>query len=267
MDQFAESEDDIIPIVFPKDSLINIQQKFKRLLKKILRRQINVQNIQDKTLLKRIILQCRQKFPHVKCDYIEAKTSIFIESLNLKDLALTERHIENKLGLLPDQENSNEELPGGLEAAFKLNRIYDITGYFTINVLHNDILSVDAEAIVCPVSCSLAPIPHISDLVFKQAGPKVKEELIAHYDQYPDKMLPKGKVIFTSGGNLNSKLIICVCCSKYKHSKSDDSTKQILIQAMSDLLNIAERHELQSVAIPIIGTGEYCYIYVWSLLD
>lgn len=260
--QLEKSEEYVITIVTPTNSSINIRQKFKKLLKLIKRKVIDVESIQEKSHLHRIVTDCKLKFPLVKCNYMKEKSSIFIESLNLENVTMVEGIINSELGLPPNQ-NTNFKLPQGIfpenfEPVFESGQTKYTSNFFSIRILHDEILSVDADAIVCPVFSNMDQISYVCQLILSHAGTNVKTELMSCYYQQPYKKLPEGEVLVTSGGNLKYKLIIYVNCLKDKKSKyNKDNIQKNLTSAMCALLNKADEHQVQSLALPILGSGEY----------
>lgn len=260
--QLAKSEEYVITIVTPTNSSISIRQKFKKLLKLIKRKVIDVESIQEKSHLHRIVTKFKLKFPFVKCNYMEEKSSIFIESLNLENVTMVEGIINSELGLPPNQ-NTNFKLPQGIfpenfEPVFESVQTKYTSNFFSIRVLHDEILSVDADAIVCPVFSNMDQISYACQLILSHAGTSVKTELTSYYYQQPYKKLPEGEVFITSGGDLKYKLIIYVNCLKDKKSKYDEyNIQKNLTSAMCALLNKADEHQIQSLALPILGSGEY----------
>lgn len=259
-DQLAKSEEYVVTIVTPTNSSISIRQKFKKLLKLIQRKVIDVKSIQEKSHLHSIVTECKLNFPLVKCHYMEERSSIFIESLNLENVIMVEGIINNQLGLPPNQ-NTSFKLPQGIlpenfESVFESGQTKYTSNFFNIRVLHDEILSVDADAIVCPVFSNIDQISYACQLILSHAGTNVKTELMTCYYQQPYKKLPEGEVVVTSGGNLKYKLIIYVNCLEDRKSQYDEySIQKNLTSAMCALLNKADEYQIQSLALPILGSG------------
>ena len=114
-----------------------------------------------------------------------------------------------------------------------------------INVVIGELTAQDREGLLCPVRSDLAPLTAGARDVLLCAGPVVEERLRQMGS------LPIGGAVITPGGNLAAAFLIHVVTA----SEEEGETALSVQRALRNGLRRAVEFELQSLALPPLGTG------------
>lgn len=123
----------------------------------------------------------------------------------------------------------------------------------TLQVINEDILKLNVDAIVNAANVDLAQGGGICGQIFKAAG---SEELKkACEKKSPIKV---GEAVITDGFNLKQKYIIHAVGPVYKEIYREVCRK-LLRDAYMNALNLAKENNIKSIAFPLISSGIYNY--------
>jgi len=126
-----------------------------------------------------------------------------------------------------------------------------------ISVLVGDITQQRVDAVVNAANSELTGGSGVNGAIHKAGGPEIYrfcEELRA--TKYPDG-LPAGQSAITRGGKLPAKWIIHTVGPKYGQHNGKEA--ELLASCYRTALELAESHNLESIACPAISTGVYGY--------
>jgi len=114
-----------------------------------------------------------------------------------------------------------------------------------------DLTEEDTDAIVNAANPSLLGGGGVDGAIHRKGGPKILEECkkIGHCEP--------GQAVITSGGNLKAKYVIHTVGPIYLDGKHKEP--EILKNAYTNSLKLAEEHGIKSIAFPSISTGAYGY--------
>jgi O-acetyl-ADP-ribose deacetylase (regulator of RNase III) len=120
-----------------------------------------------------------------------------------------------------------------------------------LEIIRDDISRLSTDAIVHTTNTNLIRGRGSSESIFKSAGFKLEEALqeIGHCEV--------GEAVITPGFNLASKYIIHTVGPIWMDGLHNES--KILESCYKNCLNIALKHELKSIAFPLISAGTYGY--------
>ena len=120
-----------------------------------------------------------------------------------------------------------------------------------LEIIRDDISRLSTDAIVHTTNTNLIRGRGSSESIFKSAGFKLEEALqeIGHCEV--------GEAVITPGFNLASKYIIHTVGPVWMDGLHNES--KILESCYKNCLNIALKHELKSIAFPLISAGTYGY--------
>ncbi|NLC54959.1 MAG: RNase III inhibitor [Erysipelothrix sp.] len=119
-------------------------------------------------------------------------------------------------------------------------------------IVRNDIIKMNTEAIVNTANSSLKMDGGLSEQIFRAAG---KKELQAECDKIG--FCQTGQAVITKGYKLTAKNIIHTVGPVWNEGKSNE--KQLLYNAYKNSLDLALKHNIKSIAFPLISSGVYGY--------
>ncbi len=120
-----------------------------------------------------------------------------------------------------------------------------------IDVIKDDITSLDVEAIVNPANTFLMHAGGLAAAIVKRGG------MIIQQESKKIGNVPTGSAVITTGGNLKAKHVIHAVGPRYKDGKSGEEEK--LSSAVKSALEIADKKKLKSIAVPAISSGIFGY--------
>src|SRR5260370_8810410 len=113
-----------------------------------------------------------------------------------------------------------------------------------------DITRVEAEAIVNAANSALAGGGGVDGAIHRAAGPGLMAECRKHG------RCPTGSAVATSAGNMAAQYIFHAVGPIYDGRPEDP---QLLRSAYQSCLDLAEQHQVKSIAFPSLSTGAYGY--------
>lgn len=119
-----------------------------------------------------------------------------------------------------------------------------------LQLIVGDITTLDVDAIVNAANASLAGGGGVDGAIHRAGGPSIAQacRIIGG--------CPTGSAVITPGGNLRARYVIHAVAPRYSGSARD---AQLLQSAYARSLELADEHELHSIAFPSLGTGAYRY--------
>ena len=119
-------------------------------------------------------------------------------------------------------------------------------------IVRNDIVNMDTDAIVLPANQILEEGSGASRAIFEAAG---EEKLIAACREIGECEI--GKAVITPGFDLPAKYIIHAVCPKWYGGNENE--EELLRSAYTSALRLATENRLESIAFPLLSTGNYGY--------
>ncbi len=113
-----------------------------------------------------------------------------------------------------------------------------------------DITKVQAEAIVNAANSALAGGGGVDGAIHEAAGPSLMAECRKIGG------CPTGSAVATSAGNLPAKYVFHAVGPIYDGRPEDE---KLLRSAYQSCLDLAEKHQVQSIVFPSLSTGAYGY--------
>ncbi len=113
-----------------------------------------------------------------------------------------------------------------------------------------DITRVQAEAIVNAANSALAGGGGVDGAIHRAAGPGLMAECRKHG------RCPTGSAVATSAGNMAAQYIFHAVGPIYDGRPEDP---RLLRSAYQSCLDLAEQHQVKSIAFPSLSTGAYGY--------
>ncbi len=121
----------------------------------------------------------------------------------------------------------------------------------TIECLKGDIASQpDMMAIVNAANARLQPGGGVAGAIHRAAGPGLEEECRKYAPIEP------GQAVITGGYNLPSRYVIHTLGPVYGVDKPEE---KLLADCYRNSLQLAEEHDIESIAFPAISTGYFRY--------
>lgn len=120
-----------------------------------------------------------------------------------------------------------------------------------------DITEQDTDAIVDAANSSLMGGGGVDGAIHRKGGEEIlKESKIIRKTSYPHG-LPTGKAVITTGGKLKAKKVIHTVGPIW--NGGDKGEPELLAQAYSNSLVLAQKTGLKTISFPSISTGAYGY--------
>jgi len=120
----------------------------------------------------------------------------------------------------------------------------------TLALLQGDIVTVQADAIVNAANSGLRGGGGVDGAIHRAGGPGIMEECRKIGG------CPTGSAVATTAGRLPAKYIFHAVGPMYSGSPDDE---RLLASAYQSCLDLAERHQVKSIAFPSLSTGIYGY--------
>jgi len=120
-------------------------------------------------------------------------------------------------------------------------------------LVQGDITEQKTEAIVNAANSSLLGGGGVDGAIHRAAGPKLHEECLAIRAKQGG--CPTGQAVITGGGNLVAKYVIHTVGPIWHGGTQNEP--DLLYQAYSNSLNLAQENQIRTLAFPSISTGAY----------
>ena len=117
-----------------------------------------------------------------------------------------------------------------------------------LEAIQADITTLSVDAVVNAANAALLPGGGVDGAIRRKAGPELNEELyrIGHCDP--------GAAVITGGYRLPASRVIHTVAPIWA---GQEEQKAVLARCYSSALQLADTHQLRSIAFPAIGTGAY----------
>jgi O-acetyl-ADP-ribose deacetylase (regulator of RNase III) len=126
-----------------------------------------------------------------------------------------------------------------------------------VSVLTGNITEQKVDAVVNAANSTLMGGGGVDGAIHRTGGPKILEECkTIRRAQYPHG-LPTGAAVITTGGNLCAQYVIHTIGPVWGQTGGRDA--ELLAACYLNSLELAVRHELQTLAFPSISTGAFGY--------
>jgi O-acetyl-ADP-ribose deacetylase (regulator of RNase III) len=123
----------------------------------------------------------------------------------------------------------------------------------TLELAIGDITEQAVDAIVNAANSQLAGGGGVDGAIHRRGGPAIMAETARRYPQG----CPTGSAVITAGGNLAARFVIHAVGPRWQGGLAGEAAK--LASAYRTALELASRHECQSVALPALSCGVYGY--------
>src|SRR5436190_11840253 len=120
----------------------------------------------------------------------------------------------------------------------------------TLALLQGDIVTVQADAIVNAANSGLRGGGGVDGAIHRAGGPDIMEECRKIGG------CPTGSAVATTAGRLPAKYVFHAVGPMYSSSPDDE---RLLASAYQTCLDLAEKHQVKSIAFPSLSTGIYGY--------
>jgi len=120
----------------------------------------------------------------------------------------------------------------------------------TLALLQGNIVEVEAEAIVNAANAGLRGGGGVDGAIHRAAGPTIMDECRKIGG------CPTGSAVATTAGKLKAKHIFHAVGPIYRQHGDEE---RLLASAYQRCLDMAEQHQLKSIAFPSLSTGAYGY--------
>jgi O-acetyl-ADP-ribose deacetylase (regulator of RNase III) len=127
-------------------------------------------------------------------------------------------------------------------------------GHAILELAEGDITELDTDAIVNAANERLAHGGGVAGAISRKGGPVVQRESDAWVRQHG--LVRTGTAAITTGGNLRARYVIHTVGPVYDRTPR---SAVLLSSAVRAALELADKHELRSVALPAISTGIFGY--------
>lgn len=125
-----------------------------------------------------------------------------------------------------------------------------------LTLLQGDIVKVQADAIVNAANSELAGGGGVDGAVHRAGGPDIMVACREIAKRSAGDACPTGSAVATTAGKLNAKYVFHAVGPIYD---ARDEDERLLKSAYQSCLDLAEQHQLESIAFPSISTGVYGY--------
>jgi len=126
----------------------------------------------------------------------------------------------------------------------------------TIELVQGDITSLATDAIVNAANERLAHGGGVAGAISRAGGPVIQRESKRWVQEHG--RVPTGSAAITQGGDLKADYVIHAVGPVYD-TVSESKAADLLASAVTSALDLAEEHNLTSIALPAISTGIYGY--------
>ncbi len=120
----------------------------------------------------------------------------------------------------------------------------------TLALLRGNIVEVQVDAIVNAANSGLRGGGGVDGAIHRAGGPGIMEECRKIGG------CPTGSAVATTAGNLPAKYVFHAVGPIYSGRPDDE---RLLASAYQSCLNLAEQHQVKSIAFPSLSTGVYGY--------
>ncbi len=120
----------------------------------------------------------------------------------------------------------------------------------TLALIQGNIVEMAVDAIVNAANSGLRGGGGVDGAIHRAGGPGIMEECRKIGG------CPTGKAVVTSGGRLPAKYVFHAVGPIYSASPEDE---RLLASAYQSCLELAEEHQVKSIAFPSLSTGIYGY--------
>ncbi len=128
-------------------------------------------------------------------------------------------------------------------------------GQATLELVQGDITQQHVDAVVNAANPSLMGGGGVDGAIHRAGGPAILEECKRIVRTLPDRRLPPGEAVLTSGGRLPARYVIHTVGPVWRGGTEGED--EVLARAYRSSLRLAREHGLRSVAFPSISTGAY----------
>ena len=125
-----------------------------------------------------------------------------------------------------------------------------------LELIEADITRLDTDAVVNAANRRLAHGGGVAAAIARSGGPVIQEESNEWVQKHGP--VPTGSAAITSGGDLKADYVIHAVGPVYG-SVSPSRAAQELTSAVESALQMADEHDLQSIALPAISAGIFGY--------
>jgi len=122
-----------------------------------------------------------------------------------------------------------------------------------IQIIKDDITTVEVDAIVNAANTSLLGGGGVDGAIHRKGGKKILEECIAIRNKQGGCKV--GEAVITSAGHLPSKFVIHTVGPVWNGENSE--TNKLLRNCYHNSLNLAVKHQVETIAFPNISTEIY----------
>lgn len=122
-----------------------------------------------------------------------------------------------------------------------------------INLTQGDITKITVDAIVNAANTSLLGGGGVDGAIHRAGGNSILEECIAIRNKQGGCNV--GEAVITTAGNLPAQYVIHTVGPVWNGDKEEK--KQLLANCYKNCLEIAEKHQIKTIAFPNISTGIY----------
>jgi len=123
-----------------------------------------------------------------------------------------------------------------------------------LDLVEGDITTLDTDAIVNAANERLAHGGGVAGAIARRGGPAIRQESDAWVRHHGP--VPTGSAAITSGGNLKARYVIHAVGPVYDGTPS---SANLLASAVHSALQLADEHNLRSIALPAISAGIFGY--------
>lgn len=120
----------------------------------------------------------------------------------------------------------------------------------TLALLRGNIVEVQADAIVNAANSALAGGGGVDGAIHRAGGPTIMDECRKIGG------CPTGRAVATAAGNLKARYVYHAVGPIYGHHSEEE---HLLAEAYQSCLNLAEQHQIKSIAFPSLSTGAFGY--------
>jgi O-acetyl-ADP-ribose deacetylase (regulator of RNase III) len=123
-----------------------------------------------------------------------------------------------------------------------------------LELVEGDITAMETDGVVNAANELLAHGGGVAGVISRRGGPAIQRESDGWVRQHG--RVPTGAAAITSGGKLKARYVIHAVGPVYDGT---DRSAELLGSAVHAALQVADDHDLKSVALPAISTGIFGY--------